>query len=64
MKARTYLLDGRPIPVMISDAAIAEWLEVRGQNRTEGYLDRPPDIDTAAVRAWLPHPGDPARPRG
>jgi hypothetical protein len=44
--------------VRISDAAIADWLAERDQLRTAGYPDRPPDIDTPTLRAWLPRPGE------
>lgn len=59
MKARTYMLDGRPIPICISDEAVREWEAVRELNqRTSGYPDRPPDVDTPTVRAWVIHPGE------
>ena len=44
--------------VRVSEAAIAEWLRERAGLKHRGYPDRPPDIDTAALRAWLPRLGE------
>ena len=44
--------------VRIPDSAIVEWLVERERLRSCGYPDRPPDIDTPTIRAWLPRPGE------
>jgi hypothetical protein len=44
--------------VRVSDAAVAEWLSERGRLRAEGYPDRPPDVDTATMRAWVARPDE------
>jgi hypothetical protein len=44
--------------VRVSEAAIAEWLRERAGLKHRGYPDRPPDIDTATLRAWLPRLGE------
>jgi hypothetical protein len=44
--------------VRVSDAAVAEWLPERARLRHRGYPDRPPDIDTPTLRAWLPRLGE------
>jgi len=48
--------------VRISDAAVVEWLLERAQLKHRGYPDRPPDVDTVTLRAWLPRPGEQALP--
>ncbi len=60
--------------VRVSDAAIAGWLLERTDLKRHGYPDRPPDVDSPTLRAWLPRPGEqdhpyfagrsPARPAG
>jgi hypothetical protein len=52
--------NGLPETVMvrISDAAVAEWLADRADLKHRGYPDRPPDVDTATLRAWLPRLGE------
>lgn len=59
MKARTYILDGREIPVVISEQAVQEWEAQRERLRASGYPDRPPDVDTPTTRSWVVHPGEP-----
>jgi hypothetical protein len=44
--------------VRVDDHAIAEWLPERAGLKHRGYPDRPPDIDTATLRAWLPRLGE------
>jgi hypothetical protein len=44
--------------VRIPDAAVASWLAERPRLRMDGYPDRPPDVDTATLRAWLPRVGE------
>jgi len=44
--------------VRVSDAAIAQWLPERTGLKHRGYPDRPPDVDTATLRAWLPRLGE------
>jgi len=44
--------------VRVSDAAVAEWLPERAALRHRGYPDRPPDVDTLTLRAWLPRLGE------
>jgi hypothetical protein len=46
--------------VRVDDRAVAEWLPERARLRHRGYPDRPPDIDTPTLRAWLPRPGEQA----
>jgi hypothetical protein len=48
--------------VRVSDAAVAEWLSERGRLRAEGYPDRPPDVDTDTLRAWVARPDEQALP--
>ena len=48
--------------VRVSDAAVAGWLPERAGLRQRGYPDRPPDVDTATLRAWLPRLGELALP--
>lgn len=48
--------------VRVSDAAVAEWLPERAMLRHRGFPDRPPDVDTATMRAWLPRLGEQALP--
>jgi hypothetical protein len=48
--------------VRVTDAAVAEWLPERAGLRHRGYPDRPPDVDTAILRAWLPRLGEGALP--
>ncbi|HEY5436076.1 MAG TPA: hypothetical protein VIK13_12645 [Candidatus Limnocylindrales bacterium] len=52
--------DGQPetFRVRVSDAAIAEWLPERAHLKRRGYPDRPPDVDTPTLRAWLPRLGE------
>ena len=44
--------------VRVSVAAVAEWLPERADLKRPGCPDRPPDIDSPALRAWLPRPGE------
>lgn len=44
--------------VRVSDAALAEWLGVRARLREQGFPDRPPDVDTPTIRAWVERPGE------
>jgi len=44
--------------VRVSDAAVVEWLRERTHLRARGFPDRPPDIDTDTLRAWLPRLGE------
>jgi hypothetical protein len=44
--------------VRVTDAAVAEWLRERARLKHRGYPDRPPDIDTPTLRAWMPRPGE------
>lgn len=44
--------------VRVSDAAVSEWLTQRDSLRTSGYPDRPPDVDTPELRAWVPWRGE------
>jgi len=44
--------------VRVSDAAVAEWLRERDRLRALGYPNRPPDVDTPTLRAWLPRLGE------
>lgn len=44
--------------VRVDDRAIVEWLTERAALRHRGYPDRPPDIDTTTMRAWLPRLGE------
>lgn len=44
--------------VRVTDAAVAEWLRERARLKHRGYPDRPPDVDTATLRAWLPRLGE------
>jgi hypothetical protein len=44
--------------VRVSDAAIAGWLLERADLKRHGYPDRPPDVDSPSLRAWLPRPGE------
>jgi hypothetical protein len=48
--------------VRVSDAAVEEWLRERANLRDRGYPDRPPDLDTPTLRAWLPRPGEQGLP--
>jgi hypothetical protein len=48
--------------VRVSDAAVAEWLQERAGLSQRGYPDRPPDVDTPTLRAWLPRLGEAAAP--
>jgi hypothetical protein len=48
--------------VRVSDASVAEWLSERPRLRAEGYPDRPPDVDTATMRAWVARPDEQALP--
>lgn len=48
--------------VRVSDAAVVEWLRERDQLRAAGYPDRPPDVDTTTMRAWLPRLGEQGLP--
>jgi hypothetical protein len=61
----TLTAPGRPaetFAVRISDAAVAEWLVERRRLRAAGYPDRPPDVDTPNLRAWIPHLADGPHP--
>ena len=44
--------------VRVSDAAVAEWLPERAHLKRRGYPDRPPDVDTLTLRAWLHRLGE------
>jgi hypothetical protein len=48
--------------VRVDDRAVAEWLPERARLRHRGYPDRPPDVDTPTLRAWLPRLGEQALP--
>ena len=48
--------------VRIPEEAVASWLADRPRLREDGYPDRPPDIDTATLRAWLPRVGEEQHP--
>jgi len=52
--------NGLPETVMVrvDDRAIDEWLLERAGLRHRGYPDRPPDVDTTTLRAWLPRLGE------
>ena len=57
--------DGTPeetFYIRISDEGFAEWARDREVLRQQGYPDRPPDVDTETLRAWLPHPGEEGHP--
>lgn len=63
MPYRTFRLlsqDGQPetFRVRVNDRAVAEWLPERAGLKHRGYPDRPPDVDTVTLRAWLPRPGE------
>ena len=40
--------------VVVSDSAVHDWLEERWASVGRGNPNRPPDIDTATLRAWVP----------
>jgi hypothetical protein len=42
----------------IPPSAVYEWLNIRERNRVIGYPDRPPDVDTPLLRAWVSHPNE------
>jgi hypothetical protein len=44
--------------VRVPDMAVEAWLAERQRLRAQGYPDRPPDVDTLTLRAWLPRPGE------
>ena len=44
--------------VRVPDPAVEAWLAERPRLRAQGYPDRPPDLDTPTLRAWLPRPGE------
>lgn len=48
--------------VRVSDEALASWLAERARLREVGYPDRPPDVDTPNLRAWLPRPDEESHP--
>jgi hypothetical protein len=48
--------------VRVSDDALLAWLRERVPLRHRGYPDRPPDVDTPTLRAWLPRLGEQALP--
>ena len=48
--------------VRVDDRAVIEWLAERAGLRRRGYPDRPPDIDTPTLRAWLPRLGEQTLP--
>ena len=52
--------DGQPetFVVRVDDRAVIEWLAERAELRRRGYPDRPPDVDSPTLRAWLPRPGE------
>lgn len=42
----------------ISESGFRDWDAQREDFVAEGKPDRPPDVDTETLRAWLPHPGE------
>src|ERR1035437_1996837 len=52
--------DGQPETFVlgVDNRAVTEWLAERAELRRRGYPDRPPDIDTPTLRAWLPRRGE------
>jgi hypothetical protein len=44
--------------VRISPQGVQEWLRDRDSLRASGRPDRPPDVDTPTLRAWVQHPGE------
>jgi hypothetical protein len=48
--------------VRVDDRAIAERLPERAGLKHRGYPDRPPDIDTPTLQAWLPRLGEQTLP--
>jgi hypothetical protein len=57
---RVVKIDGRMehFSVRVTDAAFAEWLGSRNRLRQQGFPDRPPDVDTPTIRAWVERPGE------
>ncbi len=51
-----------PFWVRVPDEAVTDWVVERDRLRDGGYPDRPPDVDTPALRAWLPRLGEGALP--
>lgn len=53
-------LDGKPETLWcrVSEEVFLSWLGERAYLKAHGYPDRPPDVDTATIRAWLPHQGE------
>lgn len=48
--------------VRVPASAIIEWLGERPRLLAQGYPDRPPDLDTPNLRAWLPRLGEEGHP--
>ncbi len=48
--------------VRVSDEAVEAWLAERHRLRRAGYPDRPPDVDTPNLRAWIAHLDEEAHP--
>ena len=48
--------------VRISEQGFIEWAQQREMLREMGYPDRPPDVDTPTLQAWVPHPGEEDHP--
>lgn len=48
--------------IRITDSAFEEWLAQRDELVEQGCPDRPPDVDTATLRAWVMHPGEESHP--
>jgi hypothetical protein len=44
--------------VRIGPNGLRDWLMDREKLAATGHPDRPPDVDTPTLRAWLPHPGE------
>jgi hypothetical protein len=42
----------------VGPESFERWLEEREDLRESGFPDRPPDVDTFTMKAWLPHPGE------
>jgi hypothetical protein len=52
----------KTVMVRVDDRAVIEWLTERAELRRRGYPDRPPDLDTPTLRAWLPRLGEATLP--
>ncbi len=62
MNYRRITIDNETFEVRISRDGFDEWLADRESLRMNGAPDRPPDVDTENLRAWLPHPGEEDHP--